>query len=214
MESLESLRETLEEYNHHIGRNKRGVYKGQIVGYNAINLYSSFEDLYQAQDDKGNYFFTILDEEGDPQKVMISAEERENALRLIKEWGSLLHVIVYRRESGWFIFKKFLESAVLCFEDQLIGVNSDDGILTLLGAGTEKLGFYFEIPSGYPDRVKVLMTFFKNLTFIRMNNQTLANVFDLVNNSLTMNPELVKAIAIESARRPAAQKSRRKGEGE
>ncbi len=193
------------DYNARIGRNKRGIYKGSIIGFNRINIYTSFKELYQPQkNDKGGYFIRI-----DEKQYNISDDEMNNVKRTLDECGSFLNVIVYETNWGWkvpLLWRNTLTKAVLCFDDQLIGRDSEDGIITLLSAGTETHGFYFEIPSGYSeDRTKVILSFMQSLTWIRTLTQAQGNIFEVVNNALNMNPALLQSLTLKSAEKPVVQ---------
>lgn len=207
---MKALQVLLEDYNHSIANSKGSSLLGEIVGYNCFNLYSDFVDMYQLKEEKEGevvkYSFSARDEEGNDVTLEIPAEEIENVKRIAAEAGNLIHLFVYKREKGWFIFKKVEEAGVLCFDDQVKGINDRSGRVTLLAPGMESLGFYFETPSGYPDRTKVVATYIKNLTYLRLTFQTLGNIFNIVDNALTFNSDLIKTLAVKSADKPEAKK--------
>lgn len=188
----------LNEYTNRIGRNKRGVYKGEIIGYNRWNLYTSFTELYQAETNGTGYKLKI----DETQEYTITNEEYAAVEKTLDQCGGFINIIVYRVSSGWvipFIWERKIEKAVLCFDDQLMGRDSDDGILTLLAPGMETHGFYFEIPSGSPDRTKIIISVIKSLTWIRTLTQLQSNLLDVVNQSMNINPALAQLLAVKNA---------------
>lgn len=179
------------------------VYKGNIIGYNRINLYTSFEELYQPEKSKeGQYFFTL------GKKEFIIPEEEINAVKnLINEAGDFLNVIVYEIDHGWkipFLIKNKEVNAVLCFDDQVTGLSSIDGKVILHAPGTESHGCYFEIPSGSRDRTKVVMGVIETLTWIRMNSISLGNIFNLSDQALSINPAFNQLLTLRTVEQPTA----------
>lgn len=193
----------LSEYTNQLRYNARGLYKGNIVGFNRINLYTSFEEIYQVEEN-GGYSMSL---EG--KIIHISGDEHDRVVNVLRECGGFLNVIVYETVVGWKIpglWRNKLTKAMLCFDDQLRDYNSDDGFLTILAPGTESHGFYFEIPSGSQDRTKVILSVIKSLTWIRATMQIQGSLFELVNNSLNMNPTLLQSLAIKQMDKPVSSK--------
>lgn len=192
----------LSEYSDQLRYNVRGIYKGSIVGFNRVNLYTSFEEIYQIDEGSGGYSMNL-----DGKSISISVDERDKVINVLKECGGFLNVIVYETVMGWKIpglWRNTITKAILCFDDQLRDYNSDDGFLTILAPGTESHGFYFEIPSGSQDRTKVILSVIKSLTWIRATMQIQGSLFELVNNSLNMNPTLLQSLAIKQMDKPVA----------
>ena len=192
----------LSEYADQLRYNARGIYKGEIVGFNRVNLYSSFEEIYHANEVDGSYSMSL-----EEKVISISGDEHDRVTNVLKECGGFLNVIVYETFSGWKIpglWRNKLTKAILCFDDQLRDYNSDDGCLTVLAPGTESHGFYFEIPSGSQDRTKVILSVIRSLTWIRATMQIQSSLFELVNNSLNMNPTLLQSLAIKQMDKPVS----------
>lgn len=177
------------------------VLKGKIIGYNRINLYTSFDELYQPSKNKdGNFVITI-----DEHEYPVPKEEVEAVKELINKAGDFLNVIVYECDMGWripLLSRDIVTNAVLCFDDQLTGLSSIDGNIILHAPGTESHGCYFEIPSGSKDRTKVVLGVIKTLTWIRMNSLSLSNVFEVTDQALSINPGLNQMLAYKHAEQP------------
>lgn len=192
------LKDSLKEYTDRIGRNNRGVYKGEIIGYNRWNVYTSFHEIYQPEKNGTDYKLKI----DETHEYTIPNEEYTAVEAALKKCGGFINIIVYKVSNGWvipFLWERKEQRTVICFDDQLIGRNSADGILTLLAPGMETHGFYFEIPSGDPDRTKILISVIKTLTWIRTMAQLQSNLLDLVNNSMNINPALIQILAGKNA---------------
>lgn len=179
------------------------VLKGRIIGYNRINLYTSFDELYQpSKNEKGEYTITI-----DEHEYQIPQEEVKAVKELIANAGDFLNVIVYESDMGWripLLSRDLVTNAVLCFDDQLSGLSSIDGNIILHAPGTESHGCYFEIPSGSRDRTKMVLGVIKTLTWIRMNSISLSNVFEVTDQALSINPGLNQMLAYKHAEQPTA----------
>lgn len=200
LEILEALKSVFSDYSHQLKSNTRGIYKGDIVGFNRVNLYTSFEEIYQSNEVDGGYSMVL-----DGKTHSIPADEHDRVVNVLKGCGGFLNVIVYETTVGWKIpglWRNRVTKAILCFDDQLRDYNSDDGFLTILAPGTESHGFYFEIPSGSQDRTKVILSVIKSLTWIRATMQIQSSLFELVNNSLNMNPTLLQSLAIKQMDKP------------
>lgn len=198
---LKSLYDILHDFNSRIGRS-RGVFMGSITGFNRINLYSNFVELYEADNVSGIRSFEV-----NGKSHTIPDHEYKGVENMLRECGGFLNIVVYEAVHGWkipLLWKNKVTRAVLCFDDQLTGVNSQDGKIILHAPGIESHGFYFEIPSGSPDRTKVILSVIKSLTWIRATAQIQSNLFELVNNSLNMNPTLLQSLAIKQMEKPVA----------
>ena len=174
------------------------VLKGKIVGYNRINLYTSFDELYQPSTKKGGGYSIHIDE----QEYLIPEKEVKTVKDMISKCGDFLNVIVYETDMGWripLLSRNIVTNAVLCFDDQVSGLSSIDGQIILHAPGTESHGCYFEIPSGSRDRTKVVMGVIETLTWIRMNSISLSNIFNVADQSLSINPNLNQILAMKYA---------------
>lgn len=180
------------------------VFKGDIIGYNRINLYTSFEELYQSSTNKEAKRVVTIDE----KELEISKDEIENVKRVLDECGGYLNVIVYRIDKGWtipYILKKSEINAVLCFDTQVSGLSSLDGKVIIHAVGTESHGFYFEIPSGSRDKTKIIMGAIETLTWIRMVSKTLSNISTISDQSLSINPALNQVLSVKTLDQPIQQ---------
>lgn len=177
------------------------VFKGKITGYNRINLYTSFEELYQpVKNDKDNYVIQVNDRE-----FKVPKDEADKVKKLIAEAGNFLNVIVYEIEKGWkipYLVPRIEVHAMLCFDDQVSGLGSIDGKVILHAVGTESHGLYFEIPSGSKDRTKVVVGVVETLTWIRMNSISLSNIFNVSDQALKINPAFNQLLSYKYAEQP------------
>lgn len=172
------------------------VFKGNIIGYNRINLYSSFEEMYQpVGDESGDYVLKL-----ETKEYPLSKEEVEEVKSKLSEFGGFLNVVAYETLAGWkipFIWREMRTRALLCFDDHISGLTSRDGKVILHAEGTESHGFYFEIPTISPDTTKVIISVIKSLTWIRSMTQLQSNMFEVMNQSLNMNPGLLQVLSVK-----------------
>lgn len=197
---LKIINSTLEDYNLRVGRNKKGIFLGNISGYLKINLLTSVEEMLHSKRDGDKYIIEIED-----HRYEIPKKEIDEIEKVMESCGSFLNVIAYKIDAGWKIpglWPRTKTRAMLCFDDQVMGLDSDDGIVTVLAPGVESHGFYFLTPSGYPDRLKVIVSFIQTLTWLRMLNLYGGDIFELVNNSLSINPGLSQLLAVKSMDKP------------
>lgn len=204
-----SLQSKLDTLNSNIGRNNRGIYKGEITGFNRMNLYTSFTDLYQPDGNKpDSYVMRFEDVEGNPREQHISIDEYNGAKEVLERCGNFINIIVYEVDYGWkipLLWRNKVERALLCFDDQISGRDSTDGKVVILATGFETHGIFFEIPADFQDRTKVILSAMTSLTWIRTITQTQGNILEVVNNSLNINPVLLQGLAIKHAEKPAKQ---------
>lgn len=171
------------------------IFKGRIAGYNRINLYTSFEELYQPHpNEKG--MTTNIEEKEHP----LSKEEIKAVKDLMEQCGGYLNVIVYDIDLGWsipYLKRNTITRTLLCFDDQVSGLSSADGHIILHAPGTETHGCYFEIASGSKDRTKVIISAIETMTWIRLQSLTLSNIFNVADQSININPGLKQMMALK-----------------
>jgi hypothetical protein len=174
---LHQLRELFDVYR------KKGVLLGNITGYNCIDMIASVEDSLvptRKNDD-------ILN---NPEY----AKERKEIETLLKECGRFLHVIVYKPRKQSIL--KWSEEVLICFSDQVLGVESQDGVVAVIGEGTDRLlGGYFGIPSGYPHRVKSALTYLIGRGWIRGAMRTQGALVELIEDAIRLDPVTQKLLA-------------------
>ncbi len=173
--ALKELREIVDVYR------KKGVPLGQITGYNCLDMTAAIEDMIIPQD---------ADEDvmTDPK----FKKQKEEIEKIFTECGRYIHVIVYKpKNKGLFSLQ---EDCLLCFSDQLLGLESQDGIVAVLGEGIDKLS-YFSIPSGYPHRVKVVLTYLIGRGWMRGTIRTQAALVELLEDAIRLDPVTQKLLA-------------------
>jgi len=191
---------------------KRAVPKGDIKGYNRINLGVTFAEMYSpyhptkeekerlATEDEIMYAAEFSDE----KKEYITRQEYDEIKTMLSECGDFLNVLVYEVDYGWKLWpfmKDKLQSTVLCFDNQIVDINSDDGVACLLGAGVEYYA-YFEIPSGYPEMDKVIYYSLKILLWKKMMAQLLSEQFNIVDTILNYEPGYARERGIKTLEQP------------
>jgi hypothetical protein len=155
-----SQKATVNELKTVLGKHRKSVYLGEIVGFNRIDLIATLEDLVMPE---GKY--------DDPLKLKkdggtLGEQDIKDIITLVEKCGRYLNFIAYKpKKKGLTDFPK--DEGILAFDDMLLGVESEDGIVTLLGDGTDKIAVYFSIPAGYPERMKVTLTYLIERGWIR-----------------------------------------------
>jgi hypothetical protein len=192
-----------------LAQNKRAVPKGDIVGFNRINLGVTFEEMYSPREptveEKARLGADSTSVANFGKTVeRIALTEYNEVKELLSSCGNFLNVIVYEVDFGWkipFIWRDRMESTVLAFDNQILDVNSEDGICTLLGAGVEYYA-YFEIPSGYPQMPKVIYYALKIMLTNKLMTQLLGETHNVVNTILNYEPNHARERAIKALEQP------------
>jgi hypothetical protein len=161
------------------------VFLGKIIGYNKFDMLATVEDSLMPEG---------IEDDPRIKEIMETNNEKRKVLEeLIEECGRFINFIVYEKDMGGFwIFKKKYKQGVLAFEDQTLGLNSADGIVTLLGEGTQTLGIYFQTCSGYPQRIQVLLTHLIDVSRIRLSMLHEANIVNLTEKAANLDTQFLK----------------------
>lgn len=211
-EKYQKLLETLQEIAQALRGAKRCVPKGDVIGFNRINVGIDFEEMYtpyHAEDPKNPAGQKQWMADFGKYKEIITDAEHTEARRMLREIGDYINVIVYEVDYGWKlwpVFKDRVQNTVLCLDNQVVDLFSEDGKACLLGAGTEYFS-YFEIPSGYPEMPKVMHYAVKSLMYRKMLSQLLGEQFNMVNTILDYEPGFKRQIAIDKVNQPIVTKS-------
>ncbi len=115
----------------------QGVYVGDIVGFNVIDLKVTKADLM-------NTYQNISEDQQDDRKFDY-AQVIEVVNQMIKEAGDLMYVIVYKQRINML---KSTESVLLLLKNQIGNTRDLSGNLCVYGYGFEDLGG-FEIITGW-----------------------------------------------------------------
>jgi len=154
-----------------------GIFYGEVVGFNTFDLWATVEDLFL--------------------KEKINGEEKEKAETLLNHIGKKLHLVVYQKPGGWF---RKIEQGLFCFDDQLLGLDSSDGVVSFLGTGTQKHAVYFQTPSGYPERSPVFQTHLISNSRVRTAMLLESNIVEFVLNAVNFDTTALKTIELYASR--------------
>jgi hypothetical protein len=196
---------TVDKYNGIISTNARGIWKGDIIGSNIIDRQVNIEEILGSEkDDSGNYI-RILGEGGDNErKDLISAEQVEGIQKSIDLWGPRLNMIAYERVESSRFFGLMENKGcyiVTCYDDQVLGMDDDGGNVALLCPGTIRYG-RFEVPTGYPDRLKVMISEIHCLPWKDLNKNLISGISEITNRALDANPGYQQSITMAEASKP------------
>lgn len=167
---------------------RRGILLGDIVGFNRIDMLATIEDY-------------LVPTKADDQPLLELTEESKKEIEQLKvefmKFGRFLNFIVYKpRNQG--IFKRGHVEGILCFDDQIVGVNSDDGVVACLGEGSDRLGIFFSILSGYPHRTKVTLTYLQVRSWIRWAMRTQGSVVEVTEKAIRMDADSKKILTFKA----------------
>jgi hypothetical protein len=211
-EKYQRLLEVLQDIAHALRNAKRCVPKGDVIGFNRINIGIDFEEMYTPyyqEDQKNPNAQKMWMADFGKCKEIITDDEHTEARRMLRDIGDYINVIVYEVDYGWKlwpIFRDRIQNTVLCLDNQVIDLFSEDGKACLLGAGTEYFS-YFEIPSGYPEMPKVMHYAVKTLMYRKMLSQLMGEQFNMVNTILNYEPGFKREIAIDKVNQPIVNKT-------
>jgi hypothetical protein len=198
---IKEIRNDLQDIEEKIS-GQSAVYLGKVIGYNKFDMLATTEGMIMPEGT-----------EDDPRvaEIMEKTSEKRKVLEdLIKECGRYMNFIVYEKDMGgiW-IFKKKYKQGVLAFDDQLLGLNSADGIVTLLGEGTQKIGIYFSVPSGYPERIQVLLTHLIETSRIRWSMLHEANIINLTEKAANLDTQFLKLAELKTVDTSMSEKGKK-----
>lgn len=154
-----------------------GIFYGEIIGFNTFDLWATVEDLYL--------------------KDKIDDEQKKRAQTLLDHIGRKLHLVVYQKPGSWF---RKIEQGLFCFDDQLLGLDSSDGVVSFLGAGTQKHAVYFQTPSGYPERSPIFQTHLISNSRVRTAMLLESNIIEFVLNAVNFDTTALKTIELYASR--------------
>jgi len=154
-----------------------GIFYGEIIGFNTFDLWATVEDLFL--------------------KEKINGEEKEKAQKLLDAIGKKLHLVVYQKSGRWF---RKIEQGLFCFDDQILGLDSSDGIVSFLGVGTQKHAVYFQTPSGYPERSPIFQTHLISNSRVRTAMLLESNIVEFVLNAVNFDTTALKTIELYASR--------------
>lgn len=201
----QALDNTVSDYNGKISTNARGIWKGDIIGSNIIDRQVNIEEILGSEkDDAGNYI-RILGEGGDyERKDLISAEQVKKIQESIDVWGPRLNMIAYERVESSRFFGLMENKGcyiVTCYDDQVLGMDDDGGNVAFLCPGTIRYG-RFEVPTGYPDRLKVMISEIHCLPWKDLNKNLISGISEITNRALDANPGYQQSITMAEASKP------------
>jgi hypothetical protein len=200
-----SLDNKLNEYNDILSTNTRGIWKGDIIGSNIIDRQVNIEEILGSEKDKEGNYIRVIGEGTDNEIIeKISAEQADEIQKSIDKWGPRLNLIAYERlESSRFfgLVENKGSYIVVCYDDQVLGLDDDGGNVTLLCPGTIRYG-RFEIPTGYPGRLKVMISEIHCLPWKDLNKNLISGISEITNKALDANPGYSQAVTMADANKP------------
>lgn len=122
------------------------VHLGNIIGFNRIDMLATVEDMLVPT---GKY---------DKPLEIINQNQIDETKAILKKCGNFINVITYVPKKHK-LFDLNPEEVILAWDDQLCGIQNQDGDLYILGQGTDRLAMYFSVVSGYGDRIKAVETY-------------------------------------------------------
>ena len=156
--------EKMEKYTKAV-ENKRGgnTILGGIVGHVSFDLLATIQDLMLEFNEKPKVEDLSGMSEAQQEAYKMANSARLEKLKEYKEVltmaGQNLHFFVYEtKEKARLIGTKTVRRGVFAFQDQIFGLGSDDGVVTLAGDGTARLAVYFQVLTGYPSRLDLVTT--------------------------------------------------------
>ena len=213
-EQLDSISAQIAEYNLFIESDKRGAWKGDIIGSNCIDVQACLEEIYpRMTEDPRNKDRFIVPVKGSETPFIISQREVRMTEMAVAEWGRYIYCVLYTRPKGGFSLPPFYnpktESILIANEDQLDGWDSDDGIVSLRSAGTNRYG-RFEFATGYARRVPYLITELRILSWMEVNRMLVSDIGNVVQEAINVNPALTQILGAKKLEQPirAAPKER------
>lgn len=200
-----TLDQTIQKYNKQISTNVRGIWKGDIIGSNIIDRQVNIEEILGSEkNEKGDYIRVIGEGTDNERTDLISKENVDKMQESINFWGPRLNLIAYERVESSRLFG-LLENKgqyiVTCYDDQVLGMDDDGGNVALLCPGTIRYG-RFEIPTGYPDRLKVMISEIHCLPWKDLTKNLISGISEITNKALDANPGYQQSITLAEASKP------------
>lgn len=196
---------TVAEYNGRISTNVRGIWKGDIIGSNIIDRQVNIEEIIGSEKDEAGNYIRILGEGTDNErKDLINPEQVKKIQESIDVWGPRLNMIAYERVESSRFFGLMENKGcyiVTCYDDQVLGMDDDGGNVALLCPGTIRYG-RFEVPTGYPDRLKVMISEIHCLPWKDLNKNLISGISEITNRALDANPGYQQSITMAEASKP------------
>jgi hypothetical protein len=188
--------ETIQKLSELFATNYRAVPLGEITGFNRIDLIVTIEDLVMPD----GKFDDPLNKDKKSEKRELSEKDINDLIELVKQAGRFVNLIVYKpRKKGMLDFPK--EEVVMAFQDMLVGIDSEDGNVCLLGQGLDRIG-HFQIPSGYPERMRVWLTYLVERGYIRYVMRTQSSMIDLLEDAIRFDSGFQKGLGITALQNP------------
>jgi len=202
MNDLTRLWAEVDRYDYFLESNKRGAWKGDIVGSNKIDVAASLEELFTNYKKTAEGGYVV--EYGEGSKLELSAADIKLTQESIKKWGNCLYMILYERPKGFsipLIYPNKEEYLLVAYSDQVDGWDSDDEILSVRSAGSNRYG-RFEYPTGYPERVPFLVSEIRTMAWVEANRQLVSNIGNIVEDSISVNPILTQLLGYKRMEQP------------
>lgn len=206
--------QALGEYSAAIrGIRGNGVRLGPIIGHATFDLLASVQDMMLEFDEKTKNTDTkgMTEAEFEAYKAAKEAVDsrRDEYDAILKAAGTRLHFFVYevRRPGRLFFQTRRERRGIFAFDDQAFGLGSMDGIVTLAGEGTERLAIYFQILSGYPERLDIIRTHITSYSRIYAMSMFESNIVEFIKKAVGGDSDFYKTRIISEASRPTPQPS-------
>lgn len=186
----------------------KGTFMGKITGHATFDLMATIQDLMLKFDEKPEFEHTEGMSPAEQAAFDNSKKAREGRRqeyeKILNDAGHLLHFFVYEVKTGtrFFIFPKIEQRGIFAFGDQIFGLDSDDGTVQLAGEGTARLAVYFQILSGYPDRLDLIRTHMVSYSRIYTSMVLEANVLDFVMRAVGGDVDYYKALRMAGSQVP------------
>lgn len=200
-----ALTSVIKNYNEQMSTNIRGIWKGDIIGSNIIDRQINVEEILGSEQDADGNYVRILGEGTDNERTdKISPDQVENIKASIAKWGPHLNLIAYERVVSSRLFglwENKEQYIVTCYDDQVLGMDDDGGNVALLCPGTIRYG-RFEVPTGYPGRLKVMISEVHCLPWKDLNKNLISGISEITNKALEANPGYNQSVVLAEASKP------------
>lgn len=174
-EVLERLRDIFH------GQRTASVYLGEMVGFNRIDMLATIEGM-------------LVPIPGEASPVERASEQQLKEVKdVLSKCGKFINIITYKPKN-----KKLLnfdkEEVIIAWDDQVLGLLNCDGDLYVLGQGTDKIAMYFSVVSGYADRVKAVLTYLTERSWIDWSTRMQMSMVEVVETGMRMDTTTQKVL--------------------
>jgi hypothetical protein len=200
-----ALDETIKKYNSNMSTNIRGIWKGDIIGSNILDRQVNIDEIMACEkNSKGEYERILFEGTDNERPDIITQETVDNIQKSIDLWGSRLNMIAYERvESSRFfgLMENKGQYIVMAYDDQVLGMDDDGGNVALLCPGTIRYG-RFEVPTGYPDRLKITVSEIHSFCWKDLDKNTISGISEITQKALEANPGFSQSVTMADANKP------------